>query len=1473
MIDWSELEPYENDQRRSFEELCYQIAKGFCGEKGRFTSVDDSGGGDGVEFYLTFPNGDQWGWQAKFYHPEPRLSKSGRKRSIINSLKRSCEIHPNLKRWILCTPTNFTPKEQEWFNDTLPQSIPDEMCVELEHWQKSDFNTWLSEKRFRGKLHYFFGKLELDLDWFKRQFEKQMAGVGDKFDSSLHTETDVDTEIHALLGDKAFVPQITKWIEELEENLPYLREAIDDLKRPIENKIEWDEEEKSNEIEWDEKEKSKVIRASESLQDALVNIIDKCEQARKLLNKQELTAAQAIERRAAFDQLRKVFDNYEKATMESGISQIKYIGEKEDEEQVLRKASSVVHGPRNLVARLLDKFFRSVIWQCGLINKSDLHILGDAGIGKTHIACDICDDRLKNGLPALFVRGNLFTTDQPIGAQLQDILDIPRAYNWHDFLQALSAAAEAYHTRIPLIIDGLNESVHNGTFSNIWELGLKGLIQEITQTKNIVLITTCRRSYKETIWKDATPKEFNWKKLTWEDNDSPNWVYAYGFDRYEEVEPAVEKYFNAYKIKADLTGAPLAQFEHPIYLKIFCETKNRERKTEVQAYVGEQTLFEVFDEYLEQCNEAVCTRLGIRQGTPIVQPILNEIAKHLWQNCSRNIPVEELVKLTDNQLLSDLNWPLSKARAIEAESLLVCRDRRERKDAISFTYDLLGGYLIAKYLVEQAAGNVQTFLNGEDVATLLFGENHHILHPLQEDICRCLAALLPAKTGHFLHELSENKKAFGLSVRALFEISPENITEDCKRLVAYLFNEYKESRDWFLELAETTVGHPDHPFCAPFWSKQLSALSMPKRDLSWTEHVRKNREKFEKKVIHFEETCRSAQDLSKERLHLLAEYIMWILASTVRPLRDEATRALYWYGRRFPQEFFELAMKSFTINDPYISERMLAATYGIAMARQNDFEDTSFVTEILPEYAKQLYEKMFKSDAPHSTTHILTRDYARRTIDIALIHHPNLLTADERKRVTPPFTDGEIQDWGESEDRNEGEYEKGPAPLQMDFENYTLGSLVKDRGNYNYEHPEYKRVRANILWRIYDLEYSSDDFGEIDALLNQQNQVYGRSANGGKTDRYGKKYSWIAFYELAGFRQDNDLLPDYDTNLRILDTDIDPSFPDEQYKHDLVREDFLGDRNISHKEWVFKSNHPDLTNYLKVDRFCDDLKRDRLCGEDGPWVLLWGSLSQEDKKDNRDIFTLIQGLIVKPEETEAIVETFTNQEAGDRSNMPFCPEDYYTYAGEVPWCDTYPENSCEDIQIEIGKVLVPEQRVKLLRNDKPIPSEEIYELRNSITDLLEKEDEETLKAWLRKRNLDIAIEIGEVEETEYKTFEVLVPVRENNWEDHRSAINSNRSVAIPSRQIAEALGLCGQPQSFDLFQKESGKRASITFRYGEGWGEMQRFTYLRQDLLERYLAETGSELIWIIWGERRQVSQNPDASYKYFHEVKVYRDI
>ena len=817
------------------------------------------------------------------------------------------------------------------------------------------------------------------------------------------------------------------------------------------------------------------------------------------------------------------------------------------------------------------------------------------------------------------------------------------------------------------------------------------------------------------------------------------------------------------------------------------------------------------------------------------------MAAYLWQHRSRDIPLEELVRMVDGQSLEDLYWHSSKTRAIEDEGLLgllVCRDWTEVGETMYFTYDLLGGYLIAKYLIQQYADDMQDFLHREETLAALFSEDYETLHPLHSDIGRCLAALLPAKTGQFLHNLSDNETAFGLSIEALFEISPQYLNKDCIALVTRLF-ERDQNRKPLLKLAETTVGHVGHPLNASFWSKQLSALPMPERDLSWTEYVRPKVESFEKRLVHFEEACQSDQelsDISEKRLHLLAAYIMWVLTSTRRPLRDKATRALYWYGRRFPQEFLDLVMKSLSINDPYVSERMLAATYGVAMARQRDFQDDSFTRDMLPLYGRKLYENMFKPNAPHSTTHILARDYARRTIDIALIHHTDLLTDDERRYITPPFTEGGIREWGESEDRNEGEYRDGNAPLGMDFENYALGGLVKGRGPYNFEHDEYKHVRANIFWRIYDLGYSFDSFGEIDKMLAHDNLRYGRSADGRKTDRYGKKYSWIAYYELAGFRQDKNLLSDYD-DPRIPDIDIDPSFPIGQREYNLVEEDFLGDRKVSIEEWTLKSDSPDVTPYLKVDL---------LCGEEGSWVLLEGHFSQKDNQINRKIFAFLQGLIVKSEESEEIVELLKKQKKINRHTLPWCPEDHSTYAGEIPWCNTYPANDWEELRLETGLVLVPEEQQCPVHNGGLVSDQELSESWRSVTDLM------------HEQGFELTTKTVEVEQKEYQTFEILYPVRGNNWSDSQSSAVPGRGVITPSRQITETLDLCGQPQSFDLFEKH-GRRASITFHRGEGWGEMQKFTYLREDLLERYLSEINGELIWVIMG--RTTASIPKSGY------------
>ena len=284
-------------------------------------------------------------------------------------------------------------------------------------------------------------------------------------------------------------------------------------------------------------------------------------------------------------------------------------------------------------------------------------------------------------------------------------------------------------------------------------------------------------------------------------------------------------------------------------------------------------------------------------------------------------------------------------------------------------------------------------------------------------------------------------------------------------------------------------------------------------------------------------------------------------------------------------------------------------------------------------------------------------------------------------------------------------------------------------------------------------------------------------------------------------------------------------------------------------------------------------------------------MRQKDDQIDRETFAFLQGLIVKSEESEKIVEFLKKQEKINAHTLPWCPENHSTYAGEIPWCDTYPANDWEELSLETGIVLVPTEQQFLLRNGRLVSDQELSEFwrriadlierkdiglelggilgMGSIEDLIERDDWETIETQLHERGFEVTTKTVKVEQKEYQTFEVLYPVRGNNWSDSQSSAVPGRSVRTASRQIAETLDLCGQPQSFDLFEKD-GRRASITFHHGEGWGEMQKFTYLREDLLERYLSEINGELIWVIWGERHPISQNENTPYKHFEQVKVY---
>jgi hypothetical protein len=129
---------------------------------------------------------------------------------------------------------------------------------------------------------------------------------------------------------------------------------------------------------------------------------------------------------------------------------------------------------------------------------------------------------------------------------------------------------------------------------------------------------------------------------------------------------------------------------------------------------------------------------------------------------------------------------------------------------------------------------------------------------------------------------------------------------------------------------------------------------------------------------------------------------------------------------------------------------------------------------------------------------------------------------------------------------------------------------------------------------------------------------------------------------------------------------------------------------------------------------------------------------------------------------------------------------------------------------------------------------------------------------------------------------VFVPVVDAGWGAQISVANPSWGVTLPVRQIVDYLGLSSRPQTFDLFDQD-GRRAALYAEDGQPLKDRQHFLYLRKDLLDRFLANHGFKLIWIIHGERswwtsdvflmlsRYGSGNDDARYNVFQKVEVYR--
>lgn len=385
----------------------------------------------------------------------------------------------------------------------------------------------------------------------------------------------------------------------------------------------------------------------------------------------------------------------------------------------------------------------------------------------------------------------------------------------------------------------------------------------------------------------------------------------------------------------------------------------------------------------------------------------------------------------------------------------------------------------------------------------------------------------------------------------------------------------------------------------------------------------------------------------------------------------------------------------------------------------------------------------------------------------------------------------------------------------------------------------------------------------------------GRSDDGKKTDRYGKKYSWIAYYEVAGRRHLNATLPDRD-NIRISDADIDPSFPDRILEGSLRACPLFNTPYRSPASWLRKGPRPDYRHILS----CDEVD-----AIGGPWVLLQGFITERAPSDPREVFTFLRGLIIAPNDLSRLNAILHDTEYPGNHAISDPSTDYYLFAGEIGWSIKFGSR----LRDRSGRAKPQwaetfgryEQRViekryaELSRREKRLLASPIFRIvfgDESITIGGEEPKSPTEVVKLRQ-----SIRIPGVR--------VELPSWGFCWESYHSEENQGANAEYPAPSLVDYLHLRKAGSAIDLVD-EVGRAGMAYRKFGDcPDGLRGHLLYLRADLLKKYLARSGKILVWINWGERsvhhtvsEQVRLMPAvqqvwAGHHHIHkELLVYED-
>jgi hypothetical protein len=1002
-INFSKIRTHDGSKNSGFEELICQLAHLQQPENGKkFIRKEGAGGDAGVECYWVLDDESEIGWQVKYF---PDGMNSSRWQQIDESVSTALEKHPDLNHYIVSLPLDKADSRKKGRGGKQVVTVEDEWIKHIKKWGKQaqalgreiEFSYWgkheictfltIDDPLYSGRVLYWFNEPFLGSEIFKNIAKRSQDSLGDRYTPKFHVELPIASSFDGLCLNAS-------WWDFIKEKKSDLKEAGLDVISFL-NK----EKEAGNSLLEFEKLNSLKEQHNKTIKELGSTVIYKD------FHKRVHDISVSIE----------TFSNLYSEIYKEVHGKIDWSERKGNSRNSLYKLSDVIEG---LVSFMKQKKTASSQAKSMLLH-------GDAGIGKSHLLCDLSLHRIKENLPTLFLLGAQYPGGHPVKF-IKEALDL-QGYRNSQVLGAIDAAGEACGARTLIVIDAINE----GKNREDWHDQITGFLSDLSQFQYIAVLFSCRNTYLNYILPESV------------DQSQLPRIEHFGFRGYEHR--AAEKFLSQQGISKPSAPILAPEFTNPLFLKTCCSAIRQNKQSSFPK--GLNSITSLFNFYIESIERIVARKKRYNPQENIIKTSLIDIASKLLPDSLEGIPKQDARSLINsrdpNPNIADSFFDILLDEGILSEDVSY-KDEERGNLIIRFTYERFSDYFIAQELVDKIE-NIETAFSSEGVISGLLKDNNYYS---VAGIFEALAIIIAERFSRELKDLlPDDIKIEKWQLDETFQNtvlwrSPSSFSDRTLEIL----NEIEGSsyNNPALDILLKISTEPNHPWNAELIHRNLVDKEIADRDHFWSIHVAygnsseedDEHESIIRTIIEWSHSG-EIETVEEERIRLCAVTLLWFLTTPNRRIRDRSTKSLVRILSAFPSLVKDLICDFSKVNDTYLTERLFSVAYGVVCNIENK--------DIIREIADTIYSLIFQDDKP--TPHILVRDYARGIMEYAL--HVGVIPSEiNPEKFRPPYkSDPELQNPSIEEikkldgDGFSSAIESSLMGFPGDFGNYTMGCV------------------------------------------------------------------------------------------------------------------------------------------------------------------------------------------------------------------------------------------------------------------------------------------------------------------------------------------------------------------------------------------------------------------------------------------------